>query len=112
MAHSADEVIAELADRGFEMIDDAPKDPAIRAGARVRNYSERFPSAYQRGTATVVAVMRRGSDARPDSWEMSWGRPNVEVVVERDAGEENAHRRAASWADYRTASVEDPIGGW
>lgn len=96
---TAEAKIADLERGGFRQIECSPREPELRAGARVRNYGEQFHEAITSGTATVVAVLRRGTDERPDSWERSYGRPNIEVVVDRDP----AHRdfgRYTVWSDY------------
>ncbi len=94
---SAAEIIASLERDGFQHIDEAPRTPGLRVGARVHNAGERYVEAYTHGTATVLAVLRRGTDEKPDLWEKQWGRPNVEVVVQRDRDEP-----PTCWADYGT----------
>lgn len=97
-----------LESNGFREIEHAPRNPLIKTGARVRNAGEQYQAAVNHGTATVVAVMRRGSDERPDSWELSWGRPNVEVIVERDPARVSfGSPKYTTWADYGTALALD-----
>lgn len=106
MAQTAEELISGLIGRGFDLVDHAPPLEGLREGARVRNTSEQYDRARAEGTATVVAVLRRGTDERPDSWEQSWGRPNIEVVVARDADQPRVvHGRFTAWADYSTVLV-------
>lgn len=112
VAHrSLDEIRKELESNGFCEIPVGPRNPALQAGDRVRNAGEQFNRAYEQGTATVIAVMRRGTDEAPDSWERSWGRPNVEVIVERDRGHDGADGvRYTTWAHYGTALAAEQIG--
>jgi hypothetical protein len=108
---SLDEIRKELQSDGFREIPVGPRDPALRVGARVRNAGEQFNRAYQQGTATVIAVMRRGTDENPDSWERSWGRPNVEVIVDRGVDRRDLTvPRYTNWADYGTALAAEQIG--
>lgn len=100
---TAESVIRDLEENCFRVIPSAPGRPELRAGARVRNYGEQYSAAIFDGTAVVLAVMRRGTDEQPDSWERSWGRPNVEVVVERDeARAALGMPKFTNWADYGT----------
>lgn len=94
-----------LESSGFREVEFAPKNPGIKPGARVRNRGEQYDKAIWHGTAIVVAVLRRGTDEKPDSWEQSWGRPNVEVIVERDR--EQFGSKFTSWADYGTELALD-----
>lgn len=96
----AAEWIAKHEAFGFHLIDSAPRTPGVRVGARVRNRGEQYPSAHENGTAVVLAVMRRGADEHPDSWERSYGRPNVEVIVRHDRD------HITAWADYGTYLAE------
>lgn len=100
---TAESIQAELEARGYRKVDSVPKRPALKPGARVRNYGEQFSPAFTDGTATVVAVMRQGTDEVPDWWERSWGRPNVEVIVERDDAQVGfGAPKFTNWADYGT----------
>lgn len=94
--------IEKLVENGFAQIDAHPTRDDLVVGARVHNSGERYSEARENGTATVVALMRKGTDERPDSWQQSYGRPNIEVVVERDGGMQIA------WSDYGTV-VAQPI---
>ena len=101
------EIVTTLESGGFREIDCAPRDPEIRAGRRVRNWGEQYYAALVDGTATVVKVMRRGADETPDSWGREWGRPNVEVIVERDQKRiDRGAARYACWADYGTVAAQ------
>lgn len=100
MSDTLEHQLLQLTRNGFVEIEQAPRNPLIRAGARVHNRGEQFDRAFTEGTATVVKVLRRGTDEKPDSWERRYGRPNVEVVVQRDDG------MFMSWADYGTEVVE------
>lgn len=70
----------------------------LKPGVRVRNRGEQYASARQFGTAVVVAVLRK-----PGSWERTYGRLNIEVLVQRDDGS------LTWWADYGTFL---PEGCW
>lgn len=94
------QTIEKLTENGFTRIDAHPTRIDLVVGARVRNSSERYASAIHVGTATVIAIMRKGSNDSPGSWEQSYGRPNVEVVVRRDTGV------VIAWADYGTVVVD------
>jgi hypothetical protein len=96
---TAEAKIAELEAGGFRRIEHGPRHPELRAGARVRNYGERWHEAIVHGTAVVVAVLRKGDDDQPDSWERTYGRPNVEVVIDRDP-EHRDFGRFSVWSDY------------
>lgn len=91
-----DSFVAEQRKYGFQAIEMHPHWPELKVGTRVHNRGEQFYSARNAGTATVAAIMRRGTDDRPDSWEKSYGRPNIEVIVMHDRG------YVTSWADYGT----------
>ena len=95
---SIDEHIEAAKARGFHIIEAHPRRDDLRPGARVRHSSHRWDAAYFEGTADVVAVMRRGTDERPDSWEQTYGRPNIEVIVRQ-------HLEISEWADYHTEVV-------
>lgn len=110
---TAEDIIASLTRDGFRHIDEGPRTPGLKVGARVSNRGEQYHRAYTEGTATVVAVMRRGTDERPDAWEQSWGRPNVEVVVQRDQRlVDRGDAEFTCWADYGTnlADIQNPEG--
>lgn len=94
-------MIAAHEANGFHLIDCAPRTPGLRVGARVHNRGEQYLKAAVDGTATVLAVMRRGTDEQPDSWERTYGRPNVEVIVWCDRDD-----RVTAWSDYGTRLAE------
>lgn len=104
MLPAAQSALAPMLAKGWTLIDHVPHESDIRSGARVHHQGERYGAALNQGTATVVAVMRRGSDECPDSWERSYGRPNVEVLVESDRYEEGTYRW---WADYHTSLAHE-----
>ena len=74
----------------------------LKPGVRVRNRGEQYDTARQWGTAEVVAVMRK-----PGSWERTYGRPNIEVLVRRDRADFGSD--LTWWADYGTFL---PEGCW
>lgn len=86
--------IADLEAHGYFRIEEHD---GVRAGARCRNRSEQYPEAYDNGTATVLALMQRTG-----SWSQTYGRPDIEVIVERTRGGETT---VTAWQDYRTALV-------
>ena len=100
---SLESVRRDLESRGFREIPEHPRYPDLRPGARVHNRGEQFDAALFDGTSVVVTLMRRGTDERPDSWEQSWGRPNIEVIVERDDARVGfGAPKFTCWADYGT----------
>lgn len=101
------DVRADLEADGFREIAEHPRRSDLVVGARVRNRGEQYPKAMQFGTAVVVAIMRRGTDEHPDSWERTYGRPNIEVIVECDA--DRSFPGATSWADYGTHLAEGDL---
>lgn len=105
-AATVEELRAELESNGFRDIPHHPKNPQLRVGARVRNYGEQYARAEQYGTAFVRAIMRRGTDENPDSWERSYGRPNIEVIAERDPEFARSFGALSTWSDYGTVLVE------
>ena len=91
-------ILAELHDAGYE---DAEEHNELKPGARVRHVGHRWPTAYERGTGTVVAVTRK-----PDSsWSRSWGMPDVELVVAYDSPTLPGRSRLATLAQYHVQSV-------
>lgn len=70
---------AELAAAGYV---DLPEHNGIKVGARVRHVGHQWPSAFTEGSAVVRAVMGHGSSR----WARSYGRPDVEVIIEFDKG--------------------------
>lgn len=108
---SLESVIKSMTDHGFAQIEHSPRNPALRAGARVHHIGENYFEAMSQGTATVVSVWRRGTDEQPDSWERQYGAPNVEVIVRRD----DSHPMPGLhlWANYHTVVVpsDSPAAG-
>jgi hypothetical protein len=71
----------------------------FKPGVRVRNWGEQYDTARQFGTAVVEAVMRKEG-----SWEKTYGRLNLEVLVRRDRPD--LGNELMWWQDYRTALTE------
>jgi hypothetical protein len=69
---------------------------SIKPGVRVRNAGEQYLDALVKGTAEVLAVMRKTG-----AWEQKYGRPNIEVIVKRDRD-----GSLGWWQDYRTEVIE------
>jgi hypothetical protein len=67
----------------------------IKPGVRVRNSGEQYLDALVKGTAEVVAVMRK-----PGAWEQKYGQLNLEVLVRRDRD-----GSLGWWQDYRTEVI-------
>lgn len=96
--------LTALLARGFVHIADSPDLRTVEAlaqrrlvvGARVCNEGQRWYEARNQGTGTVRAVLHKPFD----SWEKTYGRPNVEVIVERD--EVLFGSAVATWSDYGT----------
>ena len=96
---------AELESRGYVEVG-AYGD--LRPGVRISHVGHRWPHAYMRGTATVVAVY-----LKPDSpWERKYDRPDVEVVYQSDREPEGVC--PITWADYHCCvtdlSSADSVG--
>jgi len=102
---TVEEYRAAITEQGFHEIERCPDNPEIASGVRVHHRGERYLEAEMKGTATVVAVFRRGTDEAPDNWEQTYGRPNVEILVEFD--QERYGTRFAYWADYGTVVARD-----
>lgn len=97
---------------GFREIPEHPKRADLHVGVRVRNAGEQYDTAVFKGTAVVVAILRKGTDEHPDAWERDWGRPNIEVIVERDEGYvKRGYPRHTNWSDYGTSvALDQPQG--
>lgn len=76
----------------------------LRPGVRVRNRGEQYDTARQFGTGQIVAVLRK-----PGSWERTYGRLNIEVLVRRDKPLFEGSEVLTWWADYGTYL---PEGCW
>jgi len=92
---------ADLRENGFTELEEFG---ALHPGRRVHHVSQEWARGGD-GTATIVHVLRRGSDEKPDGWEQKWGRPNIEVIVRRD--EPQFGRLVGTWTDYHTVVVVD-----
>jgi hypothetical protein len=66
-----------LIEAGYE---DVAEYAGIKVGARVRHVGHQWPEAFERGSATVLAVMRKD----PSAWAQTYRRPDVELLVELD----------------------------
>lgn len=95
------EARTELEARGYR---DIEEHNGLRVGARVRNYGEQYYAAISKGTGVVRALMQRD----PSSWSNEWGRPDIEVLVERDKSHRDDGSRVGRWADYGTVLATRP----
>lgn len=99
-AHHAQYGLAEIADlesRGYRRVDEVR---GIRALSRVHHSGERWPEAYIRGTATVIAVLEN-----PRSGFTAGDRArDIELVVVRDRPLPSMSP-VTTWADYHTVPV-------
>lgn len=68
----------------------------LKVGARVKLGSQRWPDAYRLGTGNVERIFHLPNS----SWERTYGRPNVELIVRRDDGDFH------QVADYHVELVE------
>lgn len=69
----------------------------LHASLTRRGYRDVTPAASCEGTGTVRAVMERA----PSAWSASYGRRDVEVIVQRDALKvEQGYAEFSAWADY------------
>lgn len=80
----------------------------LKVGARVHHVGERYAEAVLDGTATVLAVMHK----KPSSWEQSYGRPDVELLVRLDDRlVKKGMPEIGQWADYHTRPVQGGDSG-
>lgn len=81
--------IATLVDHGYHRI---AEHQGLTTGSRVRHHGEQYVEAFNCGTATVVAVLRRHEG-------------DVELIVRRDVPVRADGNPFHQWADYHTAAV-------
>lgn len=96
---TVEEALADYLKRGYVEVEEHK---GIKPGARVRNSGEQYPKAYRDGTAVVRHVLLKD----PSSWSNTWGRPDVEVIVERDKPRIGTST-LGMWSDYGTCLVEE-----
>lgn len=66
----------------------------LHVGDRARHVNQLWAEATT-GTATIKRIFHK-----PDSpWADKWGRPDVEIILTRDNGDD------AYWADYHTVKA-------
>ena len=85
---TAERHAADLLSRGYHEIQQWGD---LRVGDRARHVNQLWPKA-RTGTATIKRIFHKPNSA----WEAKWGRPDVELSLTRDNGED------AFWADYHT----------
>lgn len=73
-ATALDEMRAKLHAFGYV---DIEQHGDLRPGTRIRHAGQRWPEAYEHGTGVVLALTERPNSA----WSLSWGRPDIEMVV-------------------------------
>lgn len=93
-----DSMRASLVASGYR---DIKEKDGLRVGARVRHRGEQYYEAYATGTAVVRAIMERD----PSSWSVSYGRRDIELIVERDVPMLPDMSPLGQWADYHTVLV-------
>ena len=98
MYGSKDEMIAAKQAEGYQEI---PEYKGIKPGQRVRHLGHRYTEAYRDGTATVLAVMQKD----PSSWAQTYGRPDVEIIVQLDKPYD-PESPVRTWSDYQTTRIE------
>jgi hypothetical protein len=74
---TSEERAADLVQRGYQEVHDAH---GLTVGDRVRLYSEQYRDAYVKGTGNIERIFIR----HPSSWEFTYGRQDIELVVMRD----------------------------
>jgi hypothetical protein len=94
-----EEQYRELTSYGYKDIDEIK---GITVGARVRHGGEQYPEAFRKGTATVRAIMEKD----PSPWARSWGRRDIELIVERDKPLLEGMTHFYQWADYHTCTIQ------
>lgn len=95
----AEEVAKEYLDSGSVELQEFKQ---LKVGSRVRLSGQQWPDAYRIGTGTIERIFHRQNS----SWERSWGRPDVELIVRYDKPpyEECTH---AFVADYHVDLAEE-----
>ncbi len=84
---------------------DIKEHEGLRIGTRIRHRRERWPEAYTRGTAYVVALTHK-----PDSaWSREWGMPDVELIALFDKPSLPGHSRLSQLAQYHVSIIEAAI---
>jgi hypothetical protein len=79
----------EMTSYGYRPLDDHA---TLHPGLRVRHVGEKYPAAFDNGTAVVAAVFHRPHRLG-----------DIEVIAVHD--EDGRGRRVRQWADYHTAPV-------
>jgi hypothetical protein len=97
-------ILQDLHDQGYR---DIEQHDGLRVGTRVRHRGEQYPEAFRDGTGVVIALTER-----PDSsWSLSWGMPDVELVVLRDTPRFDGQSRLSWVAQYHVSAVEEQLCG-
>lgn len=100
---TAAEVAASLLAAGHVEVEEFGE---LRIGTRVRLSGQRWWEACEFGTGAVERIFHKPNS----SWERSYGRPDVELIVKRDKpswGPEDTH---AFVADYHVAKAYEQVG--
>ena len=95
---TATEVAADLLAAGSVEVEEFGE---LRVGSRVRLSGERWTEAQEFGTGAVERIFHKPNS----SWERSYGRPDVELIVKRDQprfGPDDTH---AFVADYHVVKA-------
>lgn len=93
---SLEEMKADLERRGYKDIPETAT--GIVVGDRIRHASHRYPDAYRKGTATVLAILRNEGS----TWEQSYNKHDVELLVQHDWRDSS---EVTQWADYHCAAI-------
>lgn len=96
------ELHAQLIKDGYVEI---PEYKGIKAGVRVHHSGQRYVEAYRNGTAEVRHVFRNEGSY----WEQVYKRPDIEVIVVRDAPLLPDMSPVSQWANYHTCLTVDGL---
>lgn len=69
----------------------------LKVGSRVRHTGQRWSDAIWKGTGNIERIFQRDKS----SWTQKYGKPDVEVIVKKDAPDEYSYL-----ADYHVALAE------
>ncbi len=96
---AVDNYAADLLARGYIEVQEFRD---LLPGSRAKHRNERYSEAYRRGTGFIRRIFRKPNSA----WEQSYGRPDIELIFERD----DPDRGVTLLADYHVEIVtpEEP----
>lgn len=99
-AAEAEAMLAQLHADGYR---DIPEHGSLRPGVRIRHRGDQYPQAYDHGTGVVLHVTEKS----PSSWSVSYGAPDIEMVVLYDRPRLGGSR-LSQLAQYHVEVVEMP----